>query len=335
MPDAKSATSLPRSTYRTSGRYAGVFLLVCIFLAMIAFGQERPRPEKPDAAVQAQMRNVLYRFTDNVAVHIKSLDGALVPAGNNEFPVFDDKESFRIRIDAADTAIRPSDLTNVLNSYAFAGPHSPLTGISVAIESGRLKVKAKLHDKGDIPFETDAILSPTLDGRVRVHSGNIKAVHVPVKGLMDLFGIDVSDLIKSGKVPGVAVEENDLILNLGQILPPPHIEGKVTAIRMEAGAVVTTFGAPDRKIAKKTQNGSYMSYRGNRLRFGRLTMTDADIVLVDLDSGDPLDFYLDHYKEQLAAGYTKITPNFGLRVFLKDFGKLSLVGPSIHKEKTN
>jgi hypothetical protein len=34
---------------------------------------------------------------------------------------------------------------------------------------------------------------------------------------------------------------------------------------------------------------------------------------------DPFDFYLDHYKQQLVAGYTKETPSFGLRVFMHDF----------------
>ena len=29
------------------------------------------------------------------------------------------------------------------------------------------------------------------------------------------------------------------------------------------------------------------------------------------------------YRDQLAAGYTKITPEFGLRVFMRDFNKLS------------
>jgi hypothetical protein len=66
-----------------------------------------------------------------------------------------------------------------------------------------------------------------------------------------------------------------------------------------------------------------MAYRGNRLRFGKLTMNDADMILIDMDPKDPFDFYLDHYREQLSAGYTKITPNFGLRVFMKDFEKLT------------
>jgi hypothetical protein len=51
-------------------------------------------------------------------------------------------------------------------------------------------------------------------------------------------------------------------------------------------------------------------------------MDDTDMVLLDLDPQDSFDFYLSHYKEQLVAGYTKTTPAFGLRVFMRDYNKL-------------
>ena len=50
---------------------------------------------------------------------------------------------------------------------------------------------------------------------------------------------------------------------------------------------------------------------GRELRFGKLTISDADLVLTDMNPSDPLDFYLDHYKDQLVAGYRKTTPAFG------------------------
>jgi hypothetical protein len=43
-------------------------------------------------------------------------------------------------------------------------------------------------------------------------------MHVPVKGLMGLFGIDLGGLIKEGKVPGVQAQGDDLLLDLEQIL---------------------------------------------------------------------------------------------------------------------
>jgi hypothetical protein len=113
-----------------------------------------------------------------------------------------------------------------------------------------------------------------------------------------------------------------LLLDLKQLLPPPHIDGKVTAVRVEKNSIVQTFGGTDAKPGAKLQNGNYMSYQGNRLRFGKLTMDDGDLIIYDMNPADPMDFFLDHYKEQLAAGYTKITSSFQLRVFMKDFDKL-------------
>jgi hypothetical protein len=312
-----------------------LFLLVGLVAPTIAAGQNSPPSDKQSGSVQTQMRNVRYHFSDTVVVEIRSLNGELVPLGNNEFPFFDDKNSFGLRISSAEIAIDSSNLANVLNSYVFARPHSTLTELSVMVRNGRLKVKGKLHDKRDIPFETEGILSPTADGKLRLHSEKIKAMHVPVKGLMGLFGIDLGGLIKEGKVPGVQAQEDDLILDLQQILPPPHIEGKVVSVRIEGEKIIQIFGGPDSKAMKNIRGGNYMAYKNNRLRFNKLVMDDVDLILIDMDPNDPLDFYLEHYKEQLSAGYTKTTPDSGLRVFIKDFNKLhpAKASPTDDKKK--
>jgi hypothetical protein len=311
---------------------------LCVFVCVAAPGflasQDFPVNGRQQGTVQVQMRNVTFHFSETVAVEIKSLNGVLVPLGKNEFPVFDDKDSFNVRISTAEIAIDSSNLANVLNSYLFARPHSPFTELSVSVEKGRLKVKGKFHDKGDIPFETEGVLIPTSDGKLRLHSEKIKALHVPVKGLMDLFGIDLGGLIKEGKVQGVEAQEDDLILDLEQILPPPHIEGKVVSVRMEGEKIIQWFGGSDVKPVKNVRSGNYMAYKNNRLRFGKLVMNDADLILMDMDPKDPLDFFLDHYKEQLAAGYAKITPDSGLRVFIKDFNKLHPTKASAASDKT-
>ena len=74
--------------------------------------------------------------------------------------MIDDKESFKIQIDSAEMAISPQDLANLLNQFVFSRPGSQLSGISVATTTqhgthkGHLKIKGRLKDKGDIPFET-------------------------------------------------------------------------------------------------------------------------------------------------------------------------------------
>ena len=62
--------------------------------------------------------------------------------------------------------------------------------------------------------------------------------------------------------------------------------------------------------------------RKNRLQFGKLLMNDTELTMIDMDAADPFDFFLDHYLDQIAKGYTKITPSFGLVVYTKDYDKL-------------
>jgi hypothetical protein len=155
----------------------------------------------------------------------------------------------------------------------------------------------------------------------------VTAAHLPVKGLMDLLGIGIADLINTNKVQGVAAEKDDLLLDPQQILPLPRIQGKVTAVRIEGSKIVESFGSKQESQFDPKISGNYMAYRGNELRFGKLTMHDTDMVLLDMDPQDPFDFFLDHYVDQLVAGYSKTTPTFGLRVYMRDYNKLKPAVP--------
>ena len=99
----------------------------------------------------------------------------------------------------------------------------------------------------------------------------------------------------------------------------------MAAIRLVENNIVQLFGNSGTR--ERLFNGqNYMAYSGNRLRFGKLTMDPTDLVMIDMDPRDPFDFYLDHYVEQLGAGYTKTTPRFGLRVYVRDYNKLRSSG---------
>jgi hypothetical protein len=303
--------------------FAIALSLASAFLGVFLVSGALEGPGTPQSgAVQVQMHNVMYHYSDNVSVHVRDLGGVLIATTPGQFPVFDDRKSFSIQVAAAEIAMPPQSLASILNSNVFAGKDAPLKDIAISIEKDRLKVKGKLAKKGNIGFEMEGQLSATPDGKIRLHAEKIKALHLPVKGLMDLFGLDIADLIKNGKVKGVQVEKDDLILDAGEILPPPRISGHVMAIRLEGNNIVQIFGEPQKYSWIHVPAKNYMAYRGNRLQFGKLIMTDTDMVIVDPDPRDPFDFYLDHYKDQLVAGYSKTTPSFGLQVFMVDFNKL-------------
>jgi hypothetical protein len=196
----------------------------------------------------------------------------------------------------------------------------------VSIENDLLHVRGKLHSKGDIPFETAGTLSVNPDGRIRVNTEKVKALHVPVKGVMRIFGMELASLLNTSKIQGIEVDKNDLIVDLTALLPPPHLEGKISDVKIEGNRIVTYFGAGGKSAPTIKEKSNYILLQGHAVRFGKLTMEDTELVILDMNPEDPLDWYQDHYQEQLAAGYTKITTAYGLRSYVKDYGRLHLTG---------
>jgi hypothetical protein len=271
------------------------------------------------------MKNVNLHVSEGVVLAIHSLRGALLRTAKNRPPVFDDKESFVLRIDAGEIAMSTASITALMNDYVFNYRKAPIKDLEITTDQGQLKQEGVLDKAVDIPFKVKAELLPTPDGRIRVHAKSIKAAGLPVKGLMHLLGIEMDDMVKIQSGRGIVVDGNDFILDPQQMLPPPRIRGSVTAVRIQGDEVVQTFGggpAPGRRLSPYARYRNYMYFRGGELRFGKLTMTDADLALIDQDPKDPFEFDLDHYNDQLVAGYSKNTLNHGLKTFMPDSDKV-------------
>ena len=295
------------------------FCILCAWLIPSTCAQEQASLQH--GRVHSEMRNVTYHFTDSISVHIVHLEGELVPTVSGGMPVFDDANSFDLAIRSAEISITFEALANALNQFAFAASDSPIKSVRISTAGNKIKIQGRLHSKGDLPFETEGSLSVTPEGDIRVHAEKVKAAHLPVKGLMDLIGETVAKLIDTRKVRGVRVEKNDLILSPAELFPPPHIQGRLSSIAIRGNEIVQEYGKASVNSLKIS--GNYMAYRGEHLRFGKLTMSDTDLILIDLDPQDPFDFYLDYYQDQLVAGYTKTTPSFGLRAYFRDYNKLT------------
>jgi hypothetical protein len=274
-----------------------------------------PSPSKDE--VHVEMKNVSYHYTDGIAVHVHQLEGTLKPTTAGRVPIFDDTTSFMISASSGQMSITVDSMAHVLNDYVFAKKDSPLKSISIQASGSGLLLKGR---KGPMPFEALVTLSVTPDGEILLHTEKMKVAHLPVKGLMELLGVDVADLVNTRKIEGIKVQGDDLILNTEKVLPPPHIQCKVSSVSVRGNEIVETVGGAEKFSANVT--GNYMAYRGGSIGFGKLTMAGTDLVLIDMDSKDPFDFYFQRYKDQLTAGYSKTTNNFGLRVFMRDFNKL-------------
>ena len=269
------------------------------------------------------MRNVNFRLAKDIVIEIRTLRGQLHRT-KPEVPVtFDDSASFLVDIDTAAVAITPASMTALMNSYVLAYDGSPIKNITVEIRGNRLIQKGTVHKGVDLPFEMEGSMSATADGEIRVHAEKIKAGHLPLKGLLHLFGEDLSKLINSNASRGMRVEGDDILLSPRGLTPPPHMQGRVVRAGIEGGKIVQHFDSGRHLAALKPSLSvaAYIYHRNGILRFGKLTMNDADLQIVG-DRAGAFEFFQREYQKQLVAGYSKNTPAGGLVAHMADYTRV-------------
>ena len=287
-----------------------------------------------DAPTRVAMRNVAFHVGEGVLLHIASLDGHMQSVKHGVVD-FDDKRSYVLSVDTGVVGLTPTDLTNLMNRYVFAYQGAPLRDLSVSIRGGQLGLKGTLHKGVDIPFDITSTVTLTADEKLRIHPTRMRIFSVNGLALMRALGLNLKKMVDLSKAKGVAADGNDLIMDPLIILPPPAIHGRPVQIRIERGALIQYFGRPPAGTAAAplspmmppdTTLANYMFYRGGTLHFGKLYMTDAELIVVDEDSRDPFDFDNDHYQRQLIAGHSRTLPSLGLEVYMPDAYKLARSG---------
>jgi hypothetical protein len=267
--------------------------------------------------VGIEMRNVRLHVAPDAVLEVKLLRGALNSVSAQP-PVFDDQQSFTLAVTDGEMAIDASSLTALVNR-AFDYKGSALSGLEIRFENGHLLQRGTLKKGVKVPFSIVADVSATPDGQLHVHPLKVKTAGVPTTKLMAMFGVELDDILKGRPDRGFTFEDNELLLEPGRLLPAPATRGKLTNAFVRGDRLVQVFG---RGAVGATGGGNYIWFKGGTIRFGRLTMSDTDLKLIDMDPKDPFDFFTARYNDQLVAGYSKNTPDHALRTYMPDYNDL-------------
>jgi hypothetical protein len=311
-------------------------------LSYTAEPEASPQPQSSRGLTREVMKNINFHADDLVVYDIRTIRGSLLRRYKSKPPIFDDKRSFILNIDSAVIGIRMDTLANLMNHYVFAYAGAPLKNFRFSIDGNQLKATGSVHKFADLPFEVKGILSATSDGKIRIHATSIKTAGLPVKGFLHLFAVEMDDVIKAKQARGLRFDDNDLIVDPEQVGPPPMIRGKVSAVQIVGDEVVAIFGgrgnlseAEIARLANSRTGGNYVHYQGGMVRFGKLTMTNADLKIIDANPKDPFDFSIDHYNRQMVAGYAKATPGYGLVAYVPDYYKVQNLSPMANFARAN
>ncbi len=274
-------------------------------------------------AVHLEAQNCLFHVMDGVVLSVTRLQGWMIPQAGRTVSL-DDKKTFIMQIDSGETRLKAEDLSALLNDYLLPHAKAPIKNITVTFDQNQVLVKGTLHKLLDIPFEGKGTVAVADDVDIRLHFTELKAAGILKKGMMDALGIKLASVAQPRKPSRFYIEDDDIILPINALFPPPRVTGKLSEVRIEGDSLVQIFGPANATVTPPpTPAQNFVYFHGGRVKFGKLTMDDVDLQLVDKDPASSFDFSLDHYAQQLQEGYTKSLPNGGLVAYLPDYSTIA------------
>jgi len=252
-------------------------------------------------------------------IYVRWLRGQMARTSRNVNPSFDDPESFFIDVKTGVVHTNVGDLANFLNEGIS---NSPLTNIKLSGDGDQLKLNGTLHKVIPLPIEVISTIGVAPDNRIQIHVTKINLLKIPFKKLLGGMDVTVSSLFHPGNIPGVEVKENDIFLDTGKAVPPPHIRGQLTSVRIINPDFQQIYGNAQEDVTRVEQWRNFLQLHGGTIDFGKLTMRHVDLMMVDLSNNAWFDLDLANYQDQLVNGYTRMTPEAGLQIFMPSLDQI-------------
>jgi hypothetical protein len=205
-------------------------------------------PTTSDSAPTAiYAHNLMLRRGPDFRVYVRWLRGQMIRSSPKINPTFDDPESFSLEIKTGVIRANIGDIGIFLNAGGVA--NSPLKDITVLADGDQIKLKGTLHKVIPLPVELLGSVTATADNRIQLHVTKLNVLKIPMKGLLGGLHIELSDLFQPKGIPGIEVSGNDLFFDTFKLLPPPHIHGQLTKVRVVSPDIEEVYGNAEDQVA--------------------------------------------------------------------------------------
>lgn len=275
-------------------------------------------PESAPTAIYAH--NLMLRKGPDFRIYVRWLRGNMVRTRRDVNPTFDDPETFLLDVKTGVIRANIGDIGNFLNAGGVAA--SPLKNITLLADGENIKLKGTLHKLISLPVELLGSVSATSDNRIQVHVTKLSVLKIPLKGLLGGLKVSISDLFHPQGMPGIEVSGNDIFFDTVKVLPPPHVRGQLTKVRVVTPDIEEVYGNAQDDVARVEQWRNFLRLNDGTIDFGKLTMRHVDLIMIDLSNDAWFDLDLNNYQNQLVNGYTRMTPQAGLQIFMPDLDTL-------------
>ena len=288
--------------------------LILLLAAATPARADEMTPPAP-TAVHLNAKNAIIHLDDRSTVQVAWLTGWMVPRPGKAVSL-DDPHSFTLRIDGGETSLTAADLTRLFNQQVLPTAITSVHTVQCSFDHGSLIIRGTAHRMVSVSFVATATVRASREGHLLIHTTSLRGDGLLSSGLMRAMKATTASILKPGPHAHFRVDGDDLDLPLSALFPPPATDGHLTAVRISGDRLTQTFGPASDMPPPPSPAHAYIYFRGGTMRFGKLTMKDVDLQLVNKDNASSVDFSVAHYYHQLEAGFSKALPDRGLLVYM-------------------
>ena len=200
-------------------------------------------------------------------------------------------DSYKVKLDKGAVNFSDVDVSVMVNqSMKESSPNSPVQDLRFVFkQDNKVSVEGKIKKSFlNIPLKVEGKIESAGDKYAIFTPEQIKIWNIPLKGVMDLFGIKVSTFASglSDSQGRFFCSGNTFFLNPAKFVPTA-VSSKMSSIStFGGGRISVAFGDQPTSVNPK---GNYVHINGGNLTFNGALMKNADVDLKDTTPNTPLD----------------------------------------------
>lgn len=222
----------------------------------------------------------------------------------------DQRHTYTFAILEGEIRVPAASLEVMLNRFVLPEVGHPLKEVRIAFQNDRMIMRAKIHRLGmDLPITVESQLSVGPEGMIELLPERLAVSEVGVGGMFRFLRLDLEHLVDLRDGGPFRIKGNQISVDPAAIFPAPKASGRPGSVRVERGELVLVYPSehpepPPMLIDPQAPN--YLLCAGHDLLIGKMLISDAYFQIVNQEPAPHLDFSLEHYREQLAAGQSSL-----------------------------
>ena len=211
------------------------FVLLALFasIASSVFAQKKGAgSDILDRNVRVDIRQGTFYLLDNAPLNVSNFKGVLQPT---------EKDGSDLVVESGQAFLSSTTLTQIMNQQMQG--QQKIEDLKFSTSGQKVKIQGKAKKGIPIPFTLTGDVKTTPDGKVLIHSTSVDAAKIPVKDVMDLFGIDVKDVTGKIQQRAISLEGNTLVLSPDKLSDKLRLRGKVSNVEVQKDGLLLTFGS--------------------------------------------------------------------------------------------